>query len=210
MRYIWQDYSADNQFQIEAKPLSPYLEVGHVGDGKIFVNPFLRFYEIFAPLFAEENARAEALENCLLHYLALLDLKSGVHRISFIEQALDEEIRAGNFGRRAREIYLSLDEETQRAVLFFLQRHEAAEGLRNFFFDAVNNFFPATKFYYNEWEKKFLICLPFEETAVNQRLMELLTFLLADMGVAFEIFWNERLGILGAEETLQLGEFIMY
>ena len=210
MKYIWQNYSAENQFRIEAKPLSPYLEVGHVAEGKIFVNPCLRFYEIFAPLFAEENARDECLENCLLHYLALSDLKSGLHKVSFLEHNLDAQIRAGDFGSRARELYLTLDEDTQRAVLIFLQRHEAAQGLKNFFFDAVKNFFPSTKFYFNEPEKKFLICVPFDETQANLRLMELLIFLLQDMGVELEIFWNEHFGILGENETLRLGEFVMY
>lgn len=211
MKYIWQEYSAEKDFYVAEKPLSPYLEVGYTGGNKIGVNIIPRFQEIFSPLF--ENGRAadsERLENFLLHYLAHLDLQSGVHRTSIFEHRLDEELRRGEFGKRAAEIYLSLSENAQRKILIYLRRHEAARGLKNFFFDAVLQFFPQSKFYFREWERKFLFCIPSRKTERAGNLMELLIFLLLDMGVSYEIFWGEQFGIIGEDSTMKLGEFVIY
>ena len=143
MSYIWQNYSATKDFYIEERPLSPYLEVGNETENKIGVNPVPRFYKIFAPFFKTdfEEKNFDALENILFHYLAQLDLKSGKHLTSFLESELDKEIREDVFGIEARKIYLSLSENERRIFLIYLQRHESAQGLKNFFFQAVAQLF---------------------------------------------------------------------
>jgi len=99
MKYIWQNYSAENNFRVEINPLSPYLEVGNVGEKIFGVNPIPRFYDIFYPLFENYSPeRFSELENCLFHYLAKLDLKNGLHRVSIFEHLLDKEIREKIFG----------------------------------------------------------------------------------------------------------------
>lgn len=211
MKYIWQNYSAENNFCVETKPLSPYLEVGNIGEKILGVNPIPRFHEIFSPLFEYNSTeKFKPLEYCLLHYLAELDLKSGLHKVSAFEHLLDKEIREKIFGERARELYLSLREDEQRIFLIYLRRHEAAHGLRNFFFDATQLFFPETKFYFQEWERKLLFCIPVKENEHNKNLMELLIFFLLDMGIAYEIFWNSHFGIIGNEETICLDDFLIY
>ncbi len=206
MRYIWQNYDAENNFYVDKKPFSPYLEVSYSDEKKIGVNPCIRFYEIFSPLYENANAvnfepleEREQLENCLFHYLAMLDLKSGMHLTSMHESRLDEEICSGVYGDKAREIYLALNEEERRLILIYLQRHDTAQGLHTFFFDAVLQFFPAARFYFYEWEKKFLFYIPASATEHNKKLMELLIFFLFDMGVDYEIFWNCHFGIIDAE-----------
>ena len=211
MKYIWQNYSTQNDFYIDEKPLSPYLEVGYVGTQKIGVNPVPRLLEVFAPLLDKESSKDfEPLANCLLHYIAQLDLKSGLHVTSFLEYQLDKELREGFFGTRAKEMYLSMDESEQRIILIYLQRHEAAQGLKVFFFDAVLQFFPATKFYFYEHEEKFLFYIPVPKTEHNEKLMELLIFLLFDLGTNYEIFWNCHFGIIDEAETMALDEVVIY
>lgn len=211
MRYIWQNYDAQNNFYVEEKPLSPYLEVGNFDEKNIGVNPVPRFYTIFSPLYENNREKNFApLENCLLHYLAQLDLKSGLHLTSLFERRLDREIRENVFGSRAKEIYLSLEENERRIFLIYLQRHEAAQGLKTFFFEATLQFFPQTKFYFHEWEEKFLFCVPQRKTERNEKLMELLIFLLFDMGAEYEIFWNCNFGIIGESETMKLDEMVIY
>ena len=211
MKYIWQNYSASNDFYIEKKPFSPYLETANIGKNKIGVNPVLRLYEIFFPLFENpQTPRNEPLENCLLHYLAQLDLKSGIHLTSLLEHRLHREICEKVFGEKAQKLYLSLSENERRIFLIYLQRHEAAQGLKSFFFEAVLQFFPSTKFYFYEWEQKFLFCIPARQTEHNEKLMELLIFFLFDMGAAYEIFWNSHFGIIDDKETMQLDDFVIY
>ncbi len=210
MKYIWQNYSAENDFYIDEKPNSPYLEVCQSYSKKIAVNPIPRLCEIFSPLFEDNSPKNETLENCLLHYLAQLDLKSGIHLTSIFERRLDAEICENVFGEKARRIYLSLSQNERRIILIYLQRHEAAQGLRNFFFDAVLQFFPMAKFYFHEWEQKFLFCVPARRTEHNENLMELLRFFLLDMGVAYEIFWGSHFGIIDDAETMQIDDFVMY
>ena len=211
MKYIWQNYSTENIFHVETKPLSPSLEIGNVGEKVLGVNPIPRFYKIFAPMFENNLAgKFKPLENCLLHYLAKLDLKSGVHQVSIFEHRIDKEIREKIFGERTTELYLSLAESERRILLIYLRRHEAAQGLRNFFFVAVQTFFPGTKFYFHEWEKKFLFCIPKSKTEHNQNLMRLLVFFLLDMGVEYEIFWQEHFGIIGDAETIRIDDFLIY
>ena len=211
MRYIWQNYDAENNFYIEEKPLSPYLEVGNFKEKNIGVNPVPRFYKIFSPFYEVESKKNfKTIENCLLHYLAQLDLKSGVHLTSIYERRLDRDIRGNFFGSRAKELYLSLTENERRIFLIYLQRHESTQGLKNFFFDAVLQFFPESKFYFNEWEEKFLFCVPQLQTEHNENLMELLIFCLLDMGVTYEIFWNCHFGIIRESETMKLDEVVIY
>lgn len=211
MRYIWQNYDAEKDFYVDVKPFSPYLEISYGNEKKIGVNPYTRFYEIFSPLY--ENADAQnfgALENCLLHYLAMLDLKSGVHLTSIYERKIDEEICGGVYGEKARELYLSLHENERRIILIYLQRHDAAHGLKNFFFDAVLQFFPSAKFYFYEWEKKFLLYIPSRDTEHNQKLLALLIFFLFDMGVSYEIFWNCHFGIIDDAKTMTIDKIVIY
>ena len=212
MSYIWQNYSATKDFYIEERPLSPYLEVGNETENKIGVNPVPRFYKIFAPFFKTdfEEKNFDALENILFHYLAQLDLKSGKHLTSFLESELDKEIREDVFGIEARKIYLSLSENERRIFLIYLQRHESAQGLKNFFFQAVAQFFLGSKFYFYEPEKKFLICLPYFETEHRKNLLDLLVFFLFDMGAAYEFFWNCHFGVIGEDETMHLDELVIY
>ncbi|MBR6012748.1 MAG: hypothetical protein IK062_03070 [Selenomonadaceae bacterium] len=211
MRYIWQNYDAENNFYIEEKPLSPYLEVGNFKEKNIGVNPVPRFYKIFSPFYEVESEKDfRTIENCLIHYLAQLDLKSGVHLTSIYERKLDRDIRSNFFGSRANELYLSLTENERRIFLIYLQRHESAQGLKNFFFDAVLQFFPESKFYFHEWEEKFLFCVPQIQTEHNENLMELLIFCLLDMGVEYEIFWNCHFGIIGESATMKLDEVVIY
>ena len=228
MRYIWQNYDAENDFYVDTKPFSPYLEVSYTGAKKIGVNPCIRFYEIFSPFYngvvddfeqiedldslkySEPLEESEPLSNCLFHYLAMLDLKSGMHLTSMHECKLDEEICNGVYGDKVREIYLALNENERRIILIYLQRHDAAQGLQTFFFDAVLQFFPAAKFYFYEWEKKFLFCIPAACTEHNETLMELLIFFLFDMGANYEIFWNRHFGIIGDAKTMRLDSTVIY
>lgn len=210
MKYLWQNYCADKNFYIDTKPLSPYLEMSYDDEKNFGVNPLLRFHEIFSPLAEKvSEQKFRPLENCLFHFLAKTDLLAGLHQVSVLERNLDEEIRADFFGEQARKAYLSLGENERRIFLIYLQRHEAAQGLKNFFFDAATEFFPSTKFYFHEWEKKFLFCVPFPENEHNKNLMGLLIFFLLDMGVVYEIFWNCHFGIIGDHAT-RLDEFVIY
>lgn len=211
MKYIWQNYDAENDFYVDTKPFSPYLEVSYTGAKKIGVNPCLRFYKIFSPLSENtDDKNFEQLENCLFHYLAMLDLKSGIHLTSMHERKLDEEICNGVYGKNAREIYLELREDERRIILIYLQRHDAAQGLQTFFFDAVLQFFPTAKFYFYEWEKKFLIYIPASATVHNQNLLELLIFFLFDMGADYEIFWNCHFGIIDNAEKMKIDNIVIY
>lgn len=80
--------------------------------------------------------------------------------------------------------------------------------MRIYFFEAVAQFFPSTKFFFREWEGKFLLQVPFPSTEHNRNLMELLTFCLFDTGVELEIFWQKPFGIIGSD--MFIGDFVIY
>ena len=212
MSYLWKNYERYNKFCVDDRPMSPYLEVNYINGKRVGVNVLIRFCEIFEPLFEldDHSERYGALENCLLHYLAQLDLESGLHAVSFAEHALDVELLNGYYGREAKELYELLSDEERRILLIYLQRHNAAQGRRSFFFDAVSAFFPSTKSWFHEFEGKFLFCIPAPETEHNLKLIELLKILLLDMEVELEIFWGNHFGLIGAEEMMRLDEFVIY
>ncbi len=211
MSYLWKNYAVYNQFRVDDRPMSPYLEVDRADGRRLSVNVMLRFHDIFEPLFEVEDhsEKYAALENCLLHYLAQLDLESGLHVVSFAEHALDEELQRGAYGSQAKELYEALSAPERRILLIYLQRHDAAQGRRCFFFDAVSEFFPCTESWFNEFEGKFLFHIPAPESEHNRRLIELLSILLLDLEIEFEIFWSSRIGIIG-DETMRLDEFVNY
>lgn len=106
INHIWGPYLAmlqqegnlaDLYYKVKDNRVSPYLELqadnlygnGHSGKYlKLDVNPYIRFLKIFEPLLSPDDMGYEefnqALSDILLHYLADLDLKSGMCRQDFI------------------------------------------------------------------------------------------------------------------------------
>ena len=213
MMHLWQNYSHENKFYAAVNPWSPYIEASYVHGNNIGINPLLRFSEVFSYIYqgkTEYDIKNFPLENSLFHYLALMDLKTGLHLSSIREYILGEELVAGNYGQTAKKLYESLSEYDQRVILVYLRRHESADGRYSIFFNALNAFFPDSQIYFNTFERKFLICVQFSEIEYNLNLMELLRILFLDIDVRIEVFWNQNPGIIGDDQTMRIDDFIIY
>lgn len=213
MRYLWQEYSKDKVYTVDDCPLSPYWEFSYSNGREIGINPMLRFYDIFSPLWEKqifnENDR-KTLENCLFHFLAGLDCHCGLHRTSLQEILLETELLEGRYGKEAKHMYESLTEDERSRLRPLMRRHAEADGRKSFFRPAVLTFFPQARLYYYCTEKKLLIYLPQAQTEKAAMLMELLQQLFFDITGHLEIFWGKHFGILGRAETMQLDHLVIY
>ena len=120
INHIWGPYLAmlqqegnlaDLYYKVKDNRVSPYLELqadnlygnGHSGKYlKLDVNPYIRFLKIFEPLLSPDDMGYEefnqALSDILLHYLADLDLKSGMCKQDFYTSFIVKDLESGAYG----------------------------------------------------------------------------------------------------------------
>lgn len=222
MKFIWQNYDTEKTYHVDELPFSPFMEYSNASEqsGITYLNPIPRFFEIFAPLLSEilkpdfadliTQDNIKSLENCLFHYLAWLDLRTGLHKSSICEYRLHNDLSNGKYGKEAQVLYSGLDERQQRIIQFHLAAHNRAQGRQSFFWYAINDLLPHSLAYFHQSDKKFLLCLGYSGSEKEKNLLRLLQYLFFDLGAEIDVFWNSHFGIIGEEQTMQLGQTIIY
>ncbi len=230
MRYLWTDYDS-NRFYCSAEILSsPYEEHSDVyrdeKSGKTVheLNPLIRLDEIFLPLFkleqGDENdvapddifsSKRRHIENVLYHFLAGLDRLCGKHDFSMIEERLDQELRKGGYGQRAKDLYVKLTEGEQRIVARNLRRQEACDETELRYVQAVHDIFPGSRVYYYHDEQRFVVWIPQRETSNTQDRLELLKILFLDLTCNEpQVFWERHVGVMGIDIAPRVDEAVVY
>ena len=217
MRYLWTDYDENIFYRTDSAEIlieemgtrEPKERGGKISDS-VGINPLVRFGAILDPLLKAKKDTAET-ENILYHFLAHIDELCGKNKDSFVEELIAEEIAADGYGRRAGEIFRSLPRRARRVVAFALRKQEAAKGRESAYIVAVRSLFPKIKIYFYHDEEKFLLVLPYNETAENRAVLELCEILfLAMEGNRPEYFWQESFGAVELSDTMRIGNIVVY
>lgn len=232
MRYLWEVMLAAAEQQIPEERLrfvhapsgSGYMELSlpclnqswlkegeEPGDICIEVNTYYRFYDIFNSMFppdpAEFPALRESLTNLSLHMLAENDVRMGMTREDYYKRLLAKEIVEGGFGETAKIVFLSMDRKEQEKLLGGWMSSFRTGSVLPVFLDMIHGLVADSIVYHNnEYPDEILIYTGLKkERRLEQRIRFLIdTFLAIQYHV--EIFYEYHFGIIGVEETMQIGE----
>ena len=124
MRWIWQYDSPIFKFGFD-NHLNPYDEIFFKSKYEISVNPMIRFNDIFG-LNSKNNEDSIVdflvdypyICNIVFHYLAKLDLFSGLSYSEMIRHLMIEEIKNGVYGERVKELFFdNCINDNERSVI---------------------------------------------------------------------------------------------
>lgn len=216
MKYLWQAYDETKIYNVPKKLVEPYSEVQD-DDGKcVMVSPFFRFEPIFSALIEawqdksiNENVIKE-IENIVYHYLAHLDRVAGLRFCFIVEALIERELLQGSGGMQVKEQYERLTAAEKRLLLHFLMEKKLRRNKKSFFCQAVTTFLGPVQMYYYSYEKKFFLCIPGRKSDERNSKFELIRDLFFDVTGELEVFWDKHIGFIGREETMKIGQVIVY
>lgn len=218
MDYLWRNYSPKTRYELDPslKHSTPSVEVSFRKDALAIINPLPRFADIFhnwlkqRDLWANQNEKMQELSNFLLHFLAQIDLVSGISSTLIFEDELERALLNGNYGENIGKLFCNLTRERQLTVIDFLRRQENSKGRKLYFREALKEIFPCAKIYFYNPDKIFLICLPQEENITDSNCVSLLVNLFLDVTDKWQIYWRHPFGIIEQEHTMRINGMRIY
>ena len=218
MAYIWENYSEDKLF-CRGDCVSPYLEMMTAEEAIGYVNPMLRFSSIFNELekcrevSVQDELEADTiqkwateLENILFHYLAHIDLLSGMDIRQIKVNYLERELAAGAFGRFIAEHWDELTSHDKRVILYTLADKYESEAVDHYFLLAAQKLWDYVSLLYEKSTETYYLHVSVHITAYTSILMKVIIYLFWDGPSKPEITWNRHYGIIGSNDTMRISE----
>lgn len=208
MAYIWERYSADQEFVI-GKKICPYLEVYNDSSQKVEVNPLLRFSGIFewlqSEVLNETINNPEGLTNVVFHYLAQLDRYKGLNYLQVIIERTRDEICDGYFGSEVEQLWRNLNDNDREVVLYELTQRLLTDH-NAFFMDAVSKLFPLSSLCYEIDTNDYYLYVGVKETDYNRAKLKLLKILFWNINCVLKPIWEKHYGIIGISDTMYIDQ----
>lgn len=195
---------------------SPYIEadrrdITKTEDGvrQIRMNGLYRFEDVIRPLLQEKDVDEELrawLFDVLLHYLTCIAYREGFSVHAYRVRQYMEELEKGCYGAEICRLYrnLGMDDKYYINVGIYKQANTRESVL--LFAEMLIKLVGFGTVYQNLLEKNEILyyagkCQD-KETEEKIRLVQLL-FL--PLGYTLRIFWETHFGVLGEEQTMELG-----
>lgn len=220
MNYIWNKYAQENKYIIaeSSEIFSPYLENCHLVNEYPYclVNSNIRFSKIFSDFIqvAEKtNISIEdrhQIENCLLHYLAQLDRKTGISKDVIEEYIIANDIKNGRYGTEIIEDFQKLPYSYQKNILYFLRKYYKNMGRNSYFDRVLKSIYQDAAVYYHNDDNLFLVYLPQAENKQDSICIKVLEYFFMDVTAQIRVFWQHHFGIIGRNETMKIGNIAIY
>lgn len=225
---IWGPYLAMVQQDIDTEKLhyivknnrvSPYLELQAddlYGDShgssfqKMDVNPYIRFFSIFDSLLTPDDLGYEefnqAISDIILHYLADMDLKTHMCKQDFYTAFIVRDLENGVFGGLdGLDVFTAVEKwEIAKSLLCFYKTGDGVYCLSL----TVKKMLPICEVLIREGEEfVFHMREPWDETD-NKKLLFIIRLFLP-LSFSYTIHWGMTYGIVGYDETMKLGSFVL-
>jgi hypothetical protein len=230
MNYMWEALLRGEELGIAkedirfvpTKTANPYREVffddmnvGLTAAGSVNVNAYYRYGAVFGPLLDEKMDGSadirEALFDILAHYLTELDLMEGLCRAEFHTRFLREDILSGIYGRRNAERIASFGRHGQRLALAALLRMYSAGTSMKLFAGLLRELYPRSIAYLDtHGGRTLLIYIGQKKTPVLEDQVNLLRDLFVPADYDIKLFWDMHFGLIGTDETMEIGEIMMF
>lgn len=230
MTYAWEaalsaDRSGIPREQVRYIPVqdgSPYTEVvqeifnnREVEGQEVGINPLYRFSREFAEIFDRnlieyENTRRIFFDICM-QYEIRQDLRQGMSRQDYIQRFLVKDLMEGALGSNGRRILCSIKRERLKEFLcLILKLYQCGESI-HLFREAVRCIYPDSLVYTsNEMMWQVLIFVGRKETMEEWERLVFLQGMFLPVHYEVYLFWEHHFGIVDVEETMVLGEMVLF
>ncbi len=227
MNYLWeimlqakeQGIEADKISFKAARKYSPYMELSEefLNVTKIEepytveINPYYRFQQIFKNMFHPDLQDYPSLRNglfqLLIHQLSENDLKMGMTKEEYYKKLLGSAVTEGIYGREAAQAF-ALFEQKEKEILLqgMLILYRAGESIA--LFRQVICALIANCIVYNSNDDPYEILL-FIGKKESESLKRKVAFIInqfAGIRYHIDIYYEYHFGIIGIEETMEIGE----
>jgi hypothetical protein len=205
-----------------AKTADPYREVipedlnRRAPEGNsILVNPHYRYGNVFNALLDEStDAHSElrdVLFDILAHYLTEPDLRAGLCRDEYFAGFLKEDIEAGVYGKENAERLRRFPRHRLRFVLSGLLSLYRTGTSVSMFAGLLRTLYPHSIVYLDvRGVRELLIYAGEKKTPDLEAQLDLLCDLFVPADYDTKLFWDLHFGLIGVEETMGIGEIMMY
>ncbi|MSS64393.1 hypothetical protein [Velocimicrobium porci] len=228
MEYIWepviecrkQEKDEKNlHFCVQNNRVSPYMELQTDSiyeklnekrmDTYLDVNPYIRFGKFFDFITSDDlgyNELNRELADTTLHFLADLDIKSGLCKrelyIKFLLKALEDEVFGSypilNQFRRMKK--RNLAEE-------MLTLYETGDYF-TCFIRLIKKWYPFCELYIRAGEE-IVFYMREPNNQIQKEKIDLICDLFLPLPFSYVIHWEKTYGVIGHEDTMRLEEFIL-
>ena len=206
---------------IQADTPSPYAEVSfsdvnrqHVNDEPVQVNAYYRYSQIFDKLLDgldDYSELRDILFDVLVHYLAAMSTVDGLCNSEYHGRFLREDIQTGMFGRQFRQALEAFPHSQIRFVVEGMVRLYTLGSSLILFRTIMRQLYQNSIIYLDIAERReLLIYIGAKETPELKRQVDFLLALFVPFDYGVQLFWNMHFGIMGVDETMMLGEFVVY
>ena len=230
MNYMWeallqgeeQGLAKEDIWFTPSQTADPYREVFFKDFNKsaltreaVDVNAYYRYGSVFGSLLSEDMddwpGIRSALFNLLAHYLSELDLRSGLCRSEYYALFLREDIESGLFGPKYTDVLRSFPKSQERFVLSGLLRLYRVGPSLQLFAQLLRDLYPRSIVYFDtHGRREVLIYIGKKKTPVLERQVNALCDLFLAINLKIHIFWELHFGLIGVDETLEIGDIMIF
>lgn len=207
---------------VEAVNPSPYIEISvedlnleSPEEDRIEVNPLYRLGDVFGQLFDRntegmEQTRELFFDVCM-HYIVQLDLRDGLWKEDFYCRRIAADLQGGQYGAAAAERFPLFGRTDQRLILrsylHFLKTGNYLEEFRS----VVTQLYPHACIYEsNDVAFELLVYLGVRETEGERERAAFLRELFLPIQETVHWFYEHHFGIIGVDETMAIGEMVIF
>lgn len=229
MSYIWEVLMEARKAGVPKKDIrflmaerySPYTELSNkcINAGNferdVEINPYYRFYEIFKDLFhadyREDKEFRDTLFDIAVHFLAEIDRMRGMNKKEYYIRFILREIEAGEFGSRMRDRFRLFKEEEKELLALNILRLYETGGMLCPLEASVRGIFKKSLLYQNSKAKNELIFyIDRERSETEEAKLEFIQEMFLPVTFRTQVYWNDHFGIIGVDETMEIGNIAIY
>lgn len=230
MNYMWEallegDEQGLKKEDIHFKPskiANPYREVFSQDFNKntltsepLEVNAYYRYAAVFRALLEEDmdaySEIQELLFDVLAHDLSELDLREGLCHAEYYAKFLQEDIEKGRFGGRNADALRCFPKSKRRFVLSGLLRLYSVGTSTRLFAQLLRELYPNSIVYLDTcYGRELLIYIGKKKTEALAAQMDLLCDTFVPLDYKVQLFWEKHFGLIGVDETMQIGDIMMF
>lgn len=204
---------------------SPYMEIVQeningqgIENPEIKLNPLYRFAREFCAVF---DANLEGLEktreiffDSFMHYIVQADLRQGMSKQEYAMNGFLCDFAEGVCGSQAAEAVRQLRQlgkDKLNSILRLVVKLYQCGSSVYLFNKAVMCIYPKAFIYtHNEREVEVLVYLGMKKSEEEEKRLEFLQGIFLPVNVSMRLFWEHHFGIMGIDETMVVGEMVVY
>ena len=230
MNYMWEvllkgEEQGIPREQIRFQPDSeanPYREISfqdfnksRLSEATVEVNAYYRYGAVFGNLLSEDMDKYPELRTVLFdilaHYLTQLDLRSGLSRAEYYAKFLRLDLLLGLAGHQNAVRLQSFNRrQAQLVSAAWLRIHQVGTSMQ-LLAQLLRELYPYSIIYLEVREKReLLIYVGKKQTAELTNQLELLQDLFVPTDYVVQIFWDLHFGLIGTDETMEIGNIMIY